>query len=869
MNMALRRNGWLGKSALAGLVVLGISVGPASAASPVYSFDIPAEPLSLALHDFARVSGEQIIFTPDLVAGRSVAPLHGEFSVGEALKHLLSGTDLAADRSPPGGILIVPKKKRQAALNEGGARDDIEDVIVTGTNIRGAKIIASPVISYSRRKMEDEGDLTLEQFARRLPQNFSSMDAQTAEVGNVPGAGDNTSFGTAFNLRGLGVGSTLTLVDGQRMAPSGYQGSFVDVSTIPMAAIKRIDIVTDGSSAIYGGDAVAGVVNIILRDHFNGAQTSVYDSVPTRGGGNTLGVSQLFGKSWSTGGFMLAGSFQDDQPVLASQRNLVPKSTFPLTYAIVPARQQESVYGTLEQDVTPRVHLALRASYTNRNFSEDSSLQAFLTQHYVGTMLGNNVGGDVTIDLGGSWTADLTANYSSLIQDSLETFHLRVPGLLPPITYRTHSQLWSTGGQVSGSLFNLPGGNVQLAAGYEIRQEMFNSSSLEGAPLPTLFAASRDVDSGFAEVSIPIVGKANAMPGIQKLDLTGAGRYDAYGPGGNAMSPKVGVVWSPVHKLDFRGTYGTSFRPPLLAQIDPNGTSYSIYPFSSPSSSGTINTLYKSGSNPNLKPEHSSALTLGADYNSGAQLGFHGSLTYFRINYTGRIATPPVVGQLFTALYQLAALHQFIQYPANAAAVEAIAAAHYINDPLGIPLSTVGAIFDDRLQNIAATQTSGLDFRAGYGWPLAHGTLSAGVTGSYIFDLKQQPSPSVAYVALVGTPYQPPHLHANTTISWVRGPLMVSGTIEYVSGYHNTLLIPPGHVHSWTTADLDFGYTLANDLGYGMSGLRLNLDIENLFDANPPSMPIDPRFGLQNANYDPANASVLGRVVSLRLTKSF
>ena len=111
-----------------------------------------------------------------------------------------------------------------------------------------------------RRQRQHVGRAADGEACRRTPRAGS-----TSENFRVVGAGaDPTEHGAGLNLRGLGQRATLVLVNGRRLAPSGA-GSFVDVSLIPLSAVERVEILTDGASAIYGSDAVGGVVNFILR----------------------------------------------------------------------------------------------------------------------------------------------------------------------------------------------------------------------------------------------------------------------------------------------------------------------------------------------------------------------------------------------------------------------------------------------------------------------------------------------------------------------------------------------------------------------------------------------------------------------------
>ena len=124
--------------------------------------------------------------------------------------------------------------------------------------------------------MLGSGATSLDQFIRVLPQNFGGGSTEFTTIG-LPydsNSRQNNTSGASANLRGLGSRGTLALINGNRMAPTSEIGDFVGLSLIPMAAIERVEVQTDGASSIYGGDAVAGVINFILRDDFEGAETT-------------------------------------------------------------------------------------------------------------------------------------------------------------------------------------------------------------------------------------------------------------------------------------------------------------------------------------------------------------------------------------------------------------------------------------------------------------------------------------------------------------------------------------------------------------------------------------------------------------------
>ena len=148
---------------------------------------------------------------------------------------------------------------------------EIEEVIVTGSFIRGSALDApSPVQVVDRESIEAQGAAVIWDVIKNLEVNSGSI--------TNPGSGDNTQVsGSAnVNLRNLGENSTLTLINGKRMVPAAAVtqsgGEFVDLNSIPLVMTDRVEVLTDGGSALYGADAVAGVVNIIMRTEFEGLE---------------------------------------------------------------------------------------------------------------------------------------------------------------------------------------------------------------------------------------------------------------------------------------------------------------------------------------------------------------------------------------------------------------------------------------------------------------------------------------------------------------------------------------------------------------------------------------------------------------------
>ena len=165
---------------------------------------------------------------------------------------------------------------------------DVEVISVTGSRIRqpGA-VSASPIISIGEKELGFQQEPEVEQILRNLP-------------ATVPGDGSNANNGSAgaatINLRGLGAERSLVLMNGRRMIPFNYNGE-VDTSTIPSALIERIDIVTGGASAVYGSDAIAGAVNIVLKDDFQGVVFDAKHSETGDGDGDKDSFSLTLGSN--------------------------------------------------------------------------------------------------------------------------------------------------------------------------------------------------------------------------------------------------------------------------------------------------------------------------------------------------------------------------------------------------------------------------------------------------------------------------------------------------------------------------------------------------------------------------------------------
>jgi len=189
-----------------------------------------------------------------------------------------------------------------------------ENVLITGSLIRGTVAVGVPVTNLSPMDFAATGALTTADLFKNIPQ----ADIRSGEVGQAHGG--LIERGNKVNLRRLDTPDavrSLLMVDGMRTPPQGGGSDLIDPSIIPSISLDHIDILVDGASATYGSDAIGGVVNLILRRNFDGAQTQFRYSGRT-GGGARYSVAQLWGRTWDGGQITTSYEWYETTPVKAN-----------------------------------------------------------------------------------------------------------------------------------------------------------------------------------------------------------------------------------------------------------------------------------------------------------------------------------------------------------------------------------------------------------------------------------------------------------------------------------------------------------------------------------------------------------------------
>lgn len=223
--------------------------------------------------------------------------------------------------APPAAQEETTTEAGRKAPTDGGAGEDIAEldkVVVTGSRIRHEPGYEgpAPVTLIDAETIRASGQTQIADLMNQLPAFAVSQSDQTSNNPDVGNVGIN-----ALDLRGMGVQRTLTLVDGRRQVPSIPGTSGVDVSMLPASMIERVEVVTGGASALYGADAVNGVVNFILKKDFDGLEASVRYGDSGRGDMPSFSGDVLFGKNFAgdRGNFTLYGFWERDNGEVSGQ----------------------------------------------------------------------------------------------------------------------------------------------------------------------------------------------------------------------------------------------------------------------------------------------------------------------------------------------------------------------------------------------------------------------------------------------------------------------------------------------------------------------------------------------------------------------
>jgi iron complex outermembrane receptor protein len=826
--------------------------------------------------------------------------------------------------------------------------------------------------------------------------------------GSVPNAFSNgfAAGSSGVALRGLTVNSTLVLIDGHRNAnypvSDDGQRAFVDLNTIPLAAVERIEVLKDGASSLYGADAIAGVVNVILRHSVQGVEATADVGTSQHGGGFTRKATLLAG-----GGDLdtdhynayMSVQYQKDNAIWARDRDfpfntgdlsslggpglggapgraagtdgairpsdgsglwqpLHGCTTGPLVtdpkngswcrydaanrYSQVQSEmEQGGIYGRFTVKLNDTTKAYLSASYneaktwapgaprsiqsstpnnTNNitlpvgNPSNPFAVPALISYNFgdipSGTNYDNHVArvvGDVS-GMAGEWNYDaaLVINHAWLntqqygfisyqgLMDAVAkgTYNFANPSansaavrssLAPGYNKTSTTDMDSLDLSANRELWDLPGGPMGLGIGAQIRHEAQNDPTLNpNFEFQGLGNAqtkgSRNVSGLYAEVDMPL---------LESLELDASGRFDHYTDAGNNFSPKIGIKYKPTDWLALRGTYSKGFRAPSFAENGSSSTqgfvTYTPPPDFQQAHGGNAYVLPYALSeytlaNKNIKPEKARSFTFGVVLQPTSWL--NASVDYYNIKKTNNIVaadTSSALANYYAGLPQQPGVTVIPDLPDPDHP-----------DALPRPAEIIGSYL-----NANELKTTGIDVDL-----QAHFTFAndwqyiSELTGTQIFQWKQTLADGTtqSYVGTQG-PYNlssgagTPRSRGSWSNTLVAGPLTVTGTLYYTSGYKETaadvgvlglydgdclstnpttgLNFPSScHVGAFYDFDLTGSYAF-ND------HFSLTASVMNAFDRKPPFDPANYAGGGVNYNPTWSQAGLVGRFYNLGVRMKF
>ncbi len=873
------------------------------------------------------------------------------------------------------GLLMVAGG---AAAQEAGS---VDEVVVTGSRIKRTDIEGvGPATVIGAPDIAKSGVVNVETLLQRLP----AASGYAGNQGNAYWAA--RGWGTAtVNLRGLGINRTLVLMNGRRLVNGGTgANSAPDLNTIPTSIIGRIEVLKDGASAVYGTDAIAGVVNIITRTDIEGLELGARYGVTAEGDGDDFTAHLAYGVRNERGHLQFALDYQKTEPVSMASRapcqlsgatgtliclgggstaggraslptgqiiNFTGGNAYeaysaakhgfngnPYLNAMNPIeRLTTGAFATYE--VMDGVELFGEFLYTHRE-SEQSSTPGTLSNFVIAANNPTNPTGQqinliqrrlveggariafqetdtyqVTAGargkFGSDWTWEAAANYGRNTgtdgftniankQNVANTLNTAVcspaagaaipcadylgPGdISPDVLKYIMATTIDTGGNetlnvsfdTTGSLFQLPAGALQMAAGATYRKDegfrnpdnlivLGIANSNQQSPIKGAVEAVE----AYAEFSAPLL---KDLPMVEALRFDGAIRYSSYERFGSDVNYKAALDWSVAYGLRARATWGTAFRVPNVAELF-SGVTQAQLTTTDPCSRFATSTnavlvanctaagvpanyiqpntsiLTTTGGNENLQPEEAETLTLGLVWEPPIAPGLALTLDYFKIDIDNAIRSIAGSTKLSVCYNTPGLTHPFCS-PDN-----------FTRNTLTGEVSYLSS----QQVNVGSESVEGIDAAGRYGFDFMERRISldAGVTYLKKYTIIPYPGGApIIYRGFVGggnggfpkwrglatATVEDLNWSASYTIQWI-GEATDFNATPTMLGYKT----PDVFYHN-----AQFAYRLMDDA-------TVAVGIDNIFDEKAPYLP-----SYTDGNTDTMTYDLVGRRGYVRLTYKF
>lgn len=867
----------------------------------------------------------------------------------------------------------------------------LDTFVVTGSYLpAAANSVAIPVITLDSKSIENSGtnSSVLDILRKTVPQfnGNGNLGSGNANVGS-----GSTNGGSQIALRNT---STLVLINGRRVAyapvgaANGYQ--FVDVNMIPVSAIDRIEVLADGASAIYGTDAVAGVVNIILKTDYQGFEIGGrYGFATSKGHMEERSAHVVGGVSNDKTSMTISAEWYKVDPIFAYERHYSAEThqspTFPgsinigsgNTYyylnptlnapPVVPGGQSIAAlvaagvytgprsevaqwqFFNLSQYVTQQIgneRQSLTLSFTHQLNDAVSFFGDFLYSNTktfsqingqplnVGAIAAGTDGNPFDVAVTGrnrllahprqylsdttgvrgvagfkgkistNWNWEVAANYNRITQDYSNPGVINNQNLADAIDAGAFNMFArvndealygpynivgvATGGfistlanydaKVTGSVFDLPAGSVDVAAGVELRKETlsgiadplsipdaFGDIGWNGATSLSPFAASREVKSIFAEVRVPLL---KDQRGAHLLEVSGAVRHENYSDTSNPTVPKITLRYLPFDdQFAVRGSFSKSFSAPTLYNLfGPAGIGFTN-PFVLQPADGSdeiegMQTNYQSTPNPNLEPAKAKNWTAGFVFSPKALKGFSISVDYWNIKQTGLIGS-------YGADVMLQSVEDLGPASPYSSAVR-------IGGFNGSQVTGIGQISQgtsddiyvtDSLVNLSKVSIDGFDITAKYTWNTdAYGRFDfQSNVGIYLdYDFVLLPGDPVLKTAGRSTVTNGtiPRWQTYTSVDYTLGSWGGFVGVRFLPGVSSDYA--ETSIGSYYTLDASVSYTFGQRMKY-LGGSRVSIGVNNAFNRFGP---LDPKVN-SDANVDVGTYDPVGRFLYVDLKFKF
>ncbi|WP_374470966.1 TonB-dependent receptor plug domain-containing protein [Phenylobacterium sp.] len=866
----------------------------------------------------------------------------------------------------------------QAMAQEAG---DVDEVIVTGSRIKRADITGvGPVTVVQEKDIAATGIVNVENLLQRLPAAAGFGGNQTNAYWSSRGWGTAT-----VNLRGLGINRTLVLLNGRRLVNGGTgANSAPDLNTIPTAIIGRIEVLKDGASAIYGTDAVAGVVNIITRDNFDGLEVSARYAISDEWDGDDRTVDVSWGRQFERGSIALAGTWQKTDAVNMATRAPCPLSgasgtlvcsgsgstaggraslpngqiinftggnSFapysaalhgyngnPFINAVNPI-ERFTTGAFADYEIADGVTLFAEALYTRRE-TEQLSAPGTLTNLAISASnptnpTGQNINviqrrlveggprmafqetdtyqltGGARGSFAGDWTWEVAANWGrnegidgftnianrqrvgQTINTSVCSFaagaaipcadylgagdvsQAVVDYILTTTVDHGGNETLNLTADVTGTLFQLPAGPLQMAAGAMYREDKgwrdpdpLIVAGIANSNQQSPISGSIEAKEAYAEISVPVV---RDLPLLEMVRVDGAIRYSDYKRFGSDTNYKLGLDWTLGWGLRARATWGTAFRVPNVAELF-SGVTQGNLTTTDPCSRYATSTnavlrancqaagvpagyiqpnntiLTTTGGNENLNPESAETFTIGGVWEPPLVPGLSLTVDYWKIDIDDAIRSIPGSTKLSVCYNTPNLAHPFCS-PEN-----------FTRNPVTGEVSFLSS----QQVNVGAETVRGVDAAARYTFDLAgrSATFDAGVTYLKEYTIVPYPGGAPIYYrgfigggnggypkwrGLASFTVDDPRWSATYSIQWIGKATDFNATPTAIGFrtddvfYHNAQV-------SWRATDQAV-------VAFG---------VDNIFEPDPPFIP-----SYTDGNTDTMVYDLLGRRGYVRLTYSF